>query len=118
MAKLSLVEAIEAATAEDLAEIRGRIAKLSGEVDSLRRAEKLLAAKLEPKAPSESVPRVKVTDDLLVKIEDFLRNRGPSTANEIAMEIGVGSRAVGQALGKSSWFKRHDKFKWTIAKAE
>ena len=114
-ATVGIVAAISAASAEDLAEIRQQIAEATDQLNLLRTAEKLLAAKLEP---AESVSRGQLkagTDELRTKIEDWLRSHGPATSEEIGTALGITPRLAGLVCSKSKWFCRADSKRWKIA---
>src|SRR4051812_32836294 len=114
MAKASFLEALEAATKEDLEAIEVQVSEHEAKATALRSAARILKAKLgvdEPKPPK--APRAngngEATDDLKDKrkrVNVYLRANGAKSTQKISESLAIsrmGRNALGQVLAHE-WF--------------
>jgi regulator of replication initiation timing len=127
MTKVKLVEALRAvelateeATAEDLEDIRGRLAELDQQRRMLAAAEKRLKDRLEPpEVMQASAAEVQAAGrEPKEEIYDYLAAHGPSTASQIAAACGLTSRGAGMICRRCNWFRRDSYKRWEIAKVK
>lgn len=126
--KVSLLEAIQQASEEDLQEIRDRITKLERELQALRQAEKLLDTRLNGKrrrgkqsrsaspAAEAGGGKKSANERLAEEVYDLITEAGPQTTASLAKRFGVSGQKLGLVLRYSGWFQQHPENKtWHIA---
>jgi hypothetical protein len=112
-----LLTAIQKATTSDLESIRARIDALSGELDSLRAAARIVEIRLNGKPAKKPRPKkLGVKGELKEAIYDCIAENGPGTAEHIALKIGSTTQAVAVCVARSDWFKKLDSGKIVNAK--
>ena len=123
--RVDLVQMIQAATAEDKAQVDARIDEISKELESLRLVQKLLDVKLngkpERKAPQKRQARAGSTDGKTPReptqrerVYDYLSVQGrPVKPATIASDTGIPVASV-YTLLSHEWFKKTEDG-WAIA---
>lgn len=134
--KINLIEALQAATAEDLADIDARITAVRdkieatlraqrGELDALLAARKLIDLRINGR-PSKAVkgaakkgasPADGGGSELACAIHDLLTKEGSLPVAAIAQRLGKTNAAIGVCVARSSWFSRTSDGDVQIARA-
>lgn len=113
----NVIDAIRNATADDLAEIDQRISDLTGELESLKAARKIIDTRINGKTERTSgeKPARISSEDLAQKVFDCVTTNGPGTPRAIALKLGVTPIAVGKAAAKSGWFEKDEHGRLLVA---
>lgn len=120
--KINLIEALQAATAEDLADIDARITAVRdkieatlraqrGELDALLAARKLIDLRINGRPPKGAAKKGASPADgggseLACAIHDLLTKEGSLPVAAIAQRLGRAPQAIGVCVAKSEWFSR------------
>ena len=120
MPKPTLLDALEAATDEDLRTIDSEIEQLQRKLASLSDARRILARRLGVDEPAKRERKAKpeTTDpsEFFESVFALLQDRGPTKTAEIAAATGVSGQAVGQRLKGHAWFQAADHGRWAISR--
>lgn len=136
-AKLTLLDAIQSATEDDLAAITQRLEILDKERSGLIEAKKVISHRLFGKKKRASPSKTgsngnsgsgnakhsgdSLHHQLASSIYDLIAVEGPGTANQIAVKLTVNglvtsSQQVGVTCGKCDWFGKDANGRWVITR--
>lgn len=135
-AKLTLLDAIQSATEDDLAAITQRLEILDKERAGLIEVKKVISHRLFGKKKRASPSKTgsngnsgsgnaksgkSLHHQLASSIYDLIAVEGPGTANQIAVKLTVkglvtSSQQVGVTCGKCDWFEKDADGRWVITR--
>ena len=99
---MSILDALQQATEEDLDAIEKRIAELEAEREQLKAVQKILAAKFKP-----TLNKRESKTKLATKVYDLIAKEGPLPHNVLASRLGVSSQVINGCVNRNTWFKRN-----------
>lgn len=119
MAKIALLDAIQAATEADLEQIDAEIATLDKRLAALRVARNVVhvqlhGAPLKVRRPAPAKREDADGESLATQIFDLIHAEGPLPANEIAQLLKRSPQSIGITCFKSGWFERLASGEWQI----
>ena len=122
MAKIALLDAIQAATDADLEQIDAEIATLDKRLAALRVARNVVHVQLHGaplKVRRQSAAKREDADgeSLATQIFDLIHAEGPLPASVIAQRLHKTPQAIGVTASKCGWFERLPDGDWQIKKA-